>query len=73
MAVFAHSAPQRVFDTDISASFFGRFFQRMMNARMARAQAEIKNHMDTLDDKTLAKYDLDRAVVGKNGVYAWPF
>ena len=53
-------------------SFLRRLFDAMVEARMAHAQRLVANHIATLDPKTRAKYDLDRAIVGKNGVYVWP-
>lgn len=74
MAVFAFSEPQTVFaGNSKKPSIFRRALNAVIEARMAQARREVSAHVATLDPKTRAKFDLDAAVVGKNGIYAWPY
>jgi hypothetical protein len=74
MAVFTFSEPRPVFaSAGNKPSIFRRALNAMIEARMAQAQRQVNAHIATLDPKTRAKFDLDAAIVGKNGVYIWPY
>ena len=74
MAVFAFSQPQPVFTASARKPLLlRRMFDAVIEARMAQARREVANYVATVDPKTRAKFDLDAAVVGKNGMYAWPY
>ena len=74
MAVFTFSEPQAVFAaSERKPSLFRRVLNAIIEARMAQAQREVRAHIATLDPKTRARFDIDKAVVGKNGVYVWPY
>jgi hypothetical protein len=74
MAVFTFSEPRPVFaGAGNKPSIFRRALNAMIEARMAQAQRQVNAHIATLDPKTRAKFDLDAAIVGKNGVYIWPY
>lgn len=74
MAVFAFSQPQPVFSGAArKPSLLRRMFDAIIEARMAQARREVANYVATVDPKTRAKFDLDSAVIGKNGLYVWPY
>lgn len=74
MAVFTFSEPQIVFPTASNKpSLLRRAFDAIIEARMNQARREVSAHVAMMDEKTRREFDLDAAIVGKNGVYAWPF
>lgn len=74
MAVFTFSEPQAVFThSPAKPSLLRRVFDAIVEARTRQAEREVAAHLATLDEKTRRKYDLGDAVVGKNGMYVWPF
>ncbi len=74
MAVFTFSEPQAVFTySSAKPSFLRSAFNAIVEARTRQAEREVAAHLATLDQKTRSKYDLGDAVVGKNGMYVWPF
>ncbi len=74
MAVFTHSEPQPVMHGwSLGTSFLGRAFQAIVDARMAKAEREVQAYIATMEPKARKEFDLDKALIGKNGIYAWPY
>lgn len=74
MAVAVTEAKRLISRPATEKSLVRRILDRMIEARMAQAQsivdeqaARTHNHKKSIDDK------LDTMVVGKNGLYAWPY
>lgn len=75
MAVFAFSEPQRLLSRRTSSkSLARRIFDSMIEARMAQAQRMVDEQLALSESYGKPAADnLDTMVVGKKGVYAWPF
>ncbi|MEM6384005.1 MAG: hypothetical protein AAF739_15135 [Pseudomonadota bacterium] len=83
MAAFTFSQPQpRLFRDSAFARIIKSAFTSMIQAREARARAEVAEYLaftNTREDdpqrlpEKRDRYDIDAAIVGKNGIYAWPY
>ncbi|MBV6659026.1 MAG: hypothetical protein KI785_14780 [Devosiaceae bacterium] len=76
MAAFTSDAPQRLLTHPLFRSPMIRSaFDRAISAKMVRAEQQVAEHVAETEraQKPRQQFDLDAAIVGPKGIYAWPY